>query len=146
MTERFLAASPPAPDQLALMDAFVSDQFRAAAPEFRPGANGFAAAVGGTITALAALHLGAWDPDRVHGMDLTAARISTLSSMLAALPSADIASLPGMEPKRADIITAGAGIYVCLMRAFGLARLRVSLHDIRHGVLQALLSGAWDAL
>ena len=51
-----------------------------------------------------------------------------------------------MEPKRADIITAGAGIYVCLMRAFGLARLRVSLHDIRHGVLQALLSGAWDAL
>jgi exopolyphosphatase/guanosine-5'-triphosphate,3'-diphosphate pyrophosphatase len=146
MTEQFLHNSPPAPEQTAAMEDFMRRAFEAASPEFSPGPQGTAAAVGGTIATLAALNLGTWDADRVHGLELTLDYMESVYAQLLGLAAADIAQLPGIEPKRADIITAGAGLYVCLLRAFELHSVRVSLHDIRHGICEAVLSGAWDEL
>ena len=146
MTEQFLPQSPPAAHSLEAMEEFIATRFQTPAADFSPGPGGDIAAVGGTVTTLAALPLGGWDPERIHGLDLSADIISGLYRKLASLPAARIAELPGMEPKRADIITAGAGIYVCLLRAFRAPGLRVCLHDIRHGVLQAVLSGQWQNL
>jgi exopolyphosphatase/guanosine-5'-triphosphate,3'-diphosphate pyrophosphatase len=146
MTEQFLPDSPPRSADAQAMEVFVRQAFESVAAEFSTGQGGAAAAVGGTITTIAALHIQGWDPDRVHGLDLPFDLIESIYKKLIGMSAAQIAELPGMEPKRADIITAGVGVYVCLLRAFGLAGVRVSLHDIRHGVCEAVLSGVWQGL
>ena len=146
MTERFMPHSPAHQADLQRMESFMKTAFQAVAADFAPGPGGHAAAVGGTISTLAALHLRGWDPDRVHGVDLSLERIESLYGTLRGMSSEQIADLPGMEPRRADIITAGTAVYVVLLRAFGLHGVRVSLHDIRHGVCEAVIGGSWNKL
>jgi exopolyphosphatase/guanosine-5'-triphosphate,3'-diphosphate pyrophosphatase len=146
MTEQFIHTDPPAPNELAQMEEFATEMFQSIAAQFNAEPGVVVAAVGGTAATLAALHLGGYDPDRVHGLELTREIIESIYQKLAALTTPRRAALPGIEPKRADIITAGAGNYVCLLRALGLPGFRVSLHDIRHGLLEFILSGQWDAL
>ena len=144
MTERFVTQDPPARRDLESLEAFVTSEFRKIAPDFAAAADAIMAAVGGTSSTLAALLLGVYDPERVHGMELSLDNVLELYRNLAAATTEQRAAMPGMEPKRADIITAGAGIYACMLRAFGKHGFRVSLHDIRHGLLEYVLSGRWD--
>ena len=60
LTERFLASDPPTPEELEAAAA----QVRAALPELEPQR---AIGVAGTVTTLAALELGAYDREQVHG-------------------------------------------------------------------------------
>jgi len=64
LTERHLHSDPPLPDHL---DAAARD-VRAVLPQFEPSA---AIGVDGTITTLAALELGGYDAERMHGFNLT---------------------------------------------------------------------------
>jgi exopolyphosphatase/guanosine-5'-triphosphate,3'-diphosphate pyrophosphatase len=43
--------------------------------------------------------------------------------------------IPGLQPKRADVILAGACIVASAMDALGVDRLTVSDRGLRHGVL-----------
>jgi len=68
-------------------------------------------------------------------------RIEALIERLAALPLAERARLPGMEPKRADVIVAGAVVVAEAMALTGFERLTVSDRGVRWGLVHELLSG-----
>jgi exopolyphosphatase/guanosine-5'-triphosphate,3'-diphosphate pyrophosphatase len=53
---------------------------------------------------------------------------------MAALSNSARAALPGMEPKRADVIVAGAAILLEAMDALGAAAVLVSDHGVRWGL------------
>jgi exopolyphosphatase/guanosine-5'-triphosphate,3'-diphosphate pyrophosphatase len=135
LTERHVRADPPSADEVARVRAAAREAVRPfAAMDLRGGR---LVGVAGTVTTLAAVGqaLPAYDPERVHGSALALDEVERLAGVLAALTVAERAALPGMEPKRADVILAGALIVAEAMRAAGVDRLTVSDRGVRWGLL-----------
>jgi exopolyphosphatase / guanosine-5'-triphosphate,3'-diphosphate pyrophosphatase len=126
LTERYLHGDPPTREEL---DA-AARAVREALPDLQPRE---AVGVAGTITTLAALELGGYDPERVHGHRLSCESVAAQLERLAALPLAQRRELPGLEPERAPVIVGGAVIVRELLDRYGLPGLDVSERDILHG-------------
>jgi exopolyphosphatase/guanosine-5'-triphosphate,3'-diphosphate pyrophosphatase len=96
-------------------------------------------AVAGTATSLAAIdqELDPYDPERVHGYQLSVARCEELVGRLAGLTVAQRRDLAGLHPDRAPTIVAGAVILLESMRAFELDAIEISETDILHGAALA---------
>jgi exopolyphosphatase/guanosine-5'-triphosphate,3'-diphosphate pyrophosphatase len=126
LTERHLRSDPPSPGALAAAAREVRDLL----PVLEPTA---AVGVAGTITTLAALELGGYDHDRVHGFQLSRAAAERQLERLASLPLAERRELPGLEPERAPVIVGGALIVCNVLDRYGLQGLEVSERDLLHG-------------
>lgn len=137
-TERFLRSDPPAPAEVAALGR----EARALIAEALAQIGGPAPAVGvaGTITSLAAIDLGAYDPARVHGHVLTRARIETLTAELCAMTVERRRTVPGLDPARAGVIAAGALIARAVLDAAGAERMVVSERDLLDGVALAAVA------
>ncbi len=130
LTERFLHGDPPGRDELDAAAAAVRELLPDATPRTAIG-------VAGTVTTLAALELGAYDPERVHGYRLSRARVEAELERLASLPLAERRGLPGLEPERAPVIVGGALVVRELLGRYGLDVLEVSERDILTGAALA---------
>ena len=139
MTERFLsAADPPAAEDVARARAWAESTFAETV-----AAEGVAAlaperlvVTGGTVTSLAAMdqRLVPYDPRRVHLHELTRDRVEALLSRLATITVGERAKLPGLQPKRANVILGGAVAIAALMEATGFDRLTASESDLLFGL------------
>ena len=130
LTERFLASDPPTSAELEACREAV----RSVLPELDVR---HAIGVAGTITTIAALELGGYDRDRVHGYRIGREAAERQLERLAALPLAERRQLPGLEPARAPVIVAGAAIVAEALRFFDLGELEVSENDILTGAALA---------
>jgi exopolyphosphatase/guanosine-5'-triphosphate,3'-diphosphate pyrophosphatase len=126
VTERFLHSDPPTDEEL---DA-AAQAVRELLPELRPGE---AIGVAGTITSIAALELGEYDPERIDGYRLSRAAVEAQLERLASLPLPERRELPGLDPERAPVIVAGAVIVDEVMKRYDLDELEVSERDLLHG-------------
>ena len=126
LTERFLHSDPPTREELEAAAGAV----REALPDLEPAQ---AIGVAGTITTLAALELGEYDPERVHGYRISRDAVEAQLERLASLPLAERRELPGLEPERAPVIVAGAVIVREVLDRYGLDSLEASERDILHG-------------
>jgi exopolyphosphatase/guanosine-5'-triphosphate,3'-diphosphate pyrophosphatase len=143
LTER--ARPPDPPGQAALADlrtraAETLAEARDLVVGPRPAA---LVGVAGTVTTLAAVEraLPVYDAGVVHGAEMTRAALEVLLARLSALTTAERARLPGMEPKRADVIVAGAAIVLESMRLLAFDRLTVSDRGVRWGLLHERFGG-----
>ena len=134
LTERFLASDPPTSEELTECRAAVRSllEERAAGVDVRK-----AIGVAGTITTIAALELGEYDRDRVHGYRISVEAVERQLDNLASAPLAKRRELPGLEPARAPVIVAGVAIVAEVLCFFGLEELEVSEHDILTGAALA---------
>ena len=126
LTERFLHADPPAERELEA----AANTVRRSLPDLKPAD---AIGVAGTVTSLAALELGGYDQEQVHGHRLSRAAVEAQLERLASLPVAQRRELPGLEPERAPVIVAGAVIVREILDRYGLDGLEVSERDLLHG-------------
>jgi exopolyphosphatase/guanosine-5'-triphosphate,3'-diphosphate pyrophosphatase len=126
LTERFLHSDPPTPEELESAAGAVRD----ALPDLEPVQ---VIGVAGTITTLAALELGEYDPERVHGYRISRDAVDAQLERLASLPLAERRELPGLEPERAPVIVAGVVIVREVLDRYGLDSLEASERDILHG-------------
>lgn len=138
VTERFFSALPPADGELAAAAAWAGEQFAA---YFEGLPNDFEraerlVAVGGTVTTLVALvhELEPYDSSFVHLRELSLEQVSAAVERMSALDVAGIAALPGVQPKRAGVILAGAVVIRELMRAGGYRALTVSENSLLAGM------------
>jgi len=137
LTERHVRGDPPSASEIAA----VREGARTALAPLSAWAGQVRAArlvgVAGTVTTLAAVEqaLPSYDPERVHGSTLGLGQIEALASRLAGMTVRERAALPGMEPKRADVIVAGALVVAEAMRATGFDELTVSDRGVRWGLL-----------
>ena len=92
-------------------------------------------AIGGTATTLAALSLDMreYDSSRVTGTIVTAAQMRALAERLTKMRAEDIANLPGVQPKRADVLGGGAVLLSVVMDRLGFSELIVSDSDNLEG-------------
>jgi exopolyphosphatase/guanosine-5'-triphosphate,3'-diphosphate pyrophosphatase len=133
LTERRVAHDPATPAELAAVAADVAAHL---------GAVPFPAAatvvgVAGTVTSLAAMaqDLTSYDPARVHGFALTAGALDAQIARLARSTQPEREAMAGLDPRRADVILAGAVILREIARAAAAPSLLVSDRGIRWGLL-----------
>lgn len=138
VTERFFSALPPARGELTAAAAWAGEQFAA---YFEGLPSNFEraerlVAVGGTVTTLVALvhELEPYDSSFVHLRELSLDQVSAAIERMSALDVAGIAALPGVQPKRAGVILAGAVVIRELMRAGGYDALTVSENSLLAGM------------
>jgi exopolyphosphatase/guanosine-5'-triphosphate,3'-diphosphate pyrophosphatase len=93
--------------------------------------------MGGGVTNLAAVHLGLarYDPEVVQGSELTRVELDRQIELFRSHGAEERRSIVGLQPKRAEVILAGACIVRTIMDELGVARLTVSDRGLRHGVL-----------
>ncbi|MCA9628117.1 MAG: Ppx/GppA family phosphatase [Myxococcales bacterium] len=139
LTERHLASDPPTTDELARLTSDIASELSSLEA---PAAGAWLVGVAGTLTTLCAIQqeLASYDATRVHGAELGLTEVEELCRKLSSLSVAARRQLPGLEPKRADVIAAGAHIALGVMRWAGASSLRVSDRGVRWGILEQLLA------
>jgi exopolyphosphatase/guanosine-5'-triphosphate,3'-diphosphate pyrophosphatase len=95
----------------------------------------------GTVTTLAAVHLGLrrYDRRKVDGMSLPFSAIDSVGRRLRALDNATRAAHPCIGNGRADLVVAGCAILDAVHALWPVDRLRVADRGLREGILAALL-------
>ena len=90
------------------------------------------------MTNLAAVHLGLarYDPEVVQGSELTSEELDRQIGMYRSRDADERRQVVGLQPKRAEVILAGACIVRTIMDQLGVSGLTVSDRALRHGVLR----------
>jgi exopolyphosphatase/guanosine-5'-triphosphate,3'-diphosphate pyrophosphatase len=138
LTERFFGGQRLHPAAVDSCRRFVRSVIAPFARRIR--ALGFEVAVGsaGTIAALATMaeaQAGRDLPKSVSNLRLRRAELDDVVTRLIATPVAKRRNLPGLEPKRADIVLAGALILEQVLLELDVEELVVSDYGLREGVL-----------
>ena len=133
-TERFGLGGPVEPPVLAAaLEAIAAELARL---DGRPSVDALVG-MGGAVTNITAVRHGmaTYDPDVVQGTVLTRAEIDRQIDLYRRLSAEDRRAIPGLQPKRADVILAGACIVRTVMGKLGCEALTVSDRGLRHGLL-----------
>ena len=138
LTEAFLASDPPTVDELEVLYSSLEDTWST-----QPVAIGkfhsplVLTGIGGTIVNLVSMKLGLnqFDPRLLHGEMLHITEIESQIHRLCSVPLEERKQIPGLEAKRADIITAGAAILRSILKHFGASKIRVSTYGLRYGIM-----------
>jgi exopolyphosphatase/guanosine-5'-triphosphate,3'-diphosphate pyrophosphatase len=93
--------------------------------------------MGGAVTNMAAVKHGLteYDPDVVQGTVLDTAELERQITMYRERDADGRRQIPGLQPKRAEVILAGALVVRTVMRKLDQSSLTVSDRGLRHGVL-----------
>ena len=93
--------------------------------------------MGGAVTNITAVMLGLakYDPDKVQGSVIDRTEIDRQIELYRAIPAEDRRQIVGLQPKRAEVILAGACIVRTIMDKLGKSSLSVSDRGLRHGLL-----------
>ena len=134
-TERFGLHDAVTPDVLADACAAIAGDLERV--EGRPAVDSLVG-MGGAITNLTAVNLALdpYDPDRVQGAVLERAEIDRQIEQYRSTGTEERRAIVGLQPKRAEVILAGACIVRTVMDKLGAASLVVSDRGLRHGVLE----------
>ena len=93
--------------------------------------------MGGAVTNLTAVSYAMvqYDPDKIHGTVLRGDELDRQIELYRTTPAAKRGEIVGLQPKRADVILAGACIVRTVMELLGTNQLTVSDRGLRHGLL-----------
>jgi exopolyphosphatase/guanosine-5'-triphosphate,3'-diphosphate pyrophosphatase len=139
-TERFGLSGVVTPEVLAeARAAMTADLSRIAG---RPAPDALVA-MGGAVTNITAVKhgLATYDPDVVQGTVLDRAEIDRQIELYRSRDLESRRSIVGLQPKRADVILAGACIVRTVMELLGQETLTVSDRGLRHGLLVERFGG-----
>ena len=139
LTERHVHGDPPSDAERAEVSRDAHDAF-ASVPDSARGVP--VVGIAGTITTLAAVSLGLKDYDaaRVHGFTFDVRELERVVERLASVPLAERTKIPGLEPKRADVIVAGGMVALAFLARVGASALTVSDRGVRWGLAEELAS------
>jgi exopolyphosphatase/guanosine-5'-triphosphate,3'-diphosphate pyrophosphatase len=140
LTESYIRHDPPRLDEIAALTAAI-DAGLAGVPFPVPVSTPITlVGVAGTVTSLAAMAeaLVSYDPARVHGYRLSQAALGEQVARLRVGTQAARERIVGLDPRRADVILAGALILQRISAAAAVAEVRVSDRGIRWGLMHEL--------
>jgi exopolyphosphatase/guanosine-5'-triphosphate,3'-diphosphate pyrophosphatase len=93
--------------------------------------------MGGAVTNMTAVskQMTKYDPDAIQGSVLSAAEIDRQIEMYRSMSADERREIAGLQPKRAEVILAGACIVRTILDELGASSFTVSDRGLRHGVL-----------
>ena len=136
-TEQYLSQMPVAAEKLAEAQAQIKKELS------EGGVSGpvkFLVGMGGTVTSMASVKhkMAKYDPDVIQGSTLTLDDINAQIADYAAKTLDQRREIVGLQPKRADVILAGACIVKAVLELTGASELTVSDRSLRHGLMYEL--------
>jgi exopolyphosphatase / guanosine-5'-triphosphate,3'-diphosphate pyrophosphatase len=143
LTEEFLQTDPPLPEHLARMRQFIARELRRAHRRLDLKS----VPVIATSGTAAALSEALGDSGKKSGQNagsavpLVAARdVRKLAKKIARMTLPEREAVPGIGPRRAEIIVAGAHVFAEVLESFALPGFRYSPLGLRDGVLAQMLA------
>ena len=133
ITENYLKSDPVTAEEVGAAIAQIDREFAEAGVEGRPTK---LVGMGGTVTSMGAVKhkMVKYDPAVIQGSSLTKADIEEQIAEYSARTIEQRRELPGLQPKRADVILAGACILKVLTGRLGCEELTISDRGVRHGL------------
>ncbi len=140
--ERFIRSDPPTEAEKAAVLATIDAELAKL-----PQPEGELVALAGTATTVAALYLGMehYDGSKVDGLRIPTAQVKARIEELGRLTVAQRSQLAGLDPRRADVIYAGALILLRMAERAGVSEVVVSDRGVRFGVLEELAAEALES-
>jgi exopolyphosphatase/guanosine-5'-triphosphate,3'-diphosphate pyrophosphatase len=140
LRERFLHEYPVAPDTAGLLVETVRGQIAHPLAHYTLDPRRLIG-TGGTITCLVAIHkkLAHFDPHKVDHTSLSIGEVEELLHSFTGKKLEKLREMPGLPPKRADLILPGTAVVLATMQLLGAKRLHVSVRGLRYGVLTAAI-------
>jgi exopolyphosphatase / guanosine-5'-triphosphate,3'-diphosphate pyrophosphatase len=145
LTERFLHSDPVSAQECAQMLAGMDRELLALRDRWlRESSEVTMVGIAGTFTTLAAVEkkLARYSHSEVHGSILTLNEVQRQAQLFQEKPLAERKIIPGLEPKRADVILAGARLIERIMILFDTDRVIVSDQGVRYGLLYERLASS----
>jgi exopolyphosphatase/guanosine-5'-triphosphate,3'-diphosphate pyrophosphatase len=141
LTEEFLHHDPPTAAEIHRLLVDIGDEIDRAKSRIVAGKVKYAVATSGTAAALAGAARVVDAASRgLKGKPVSRQAIARLAEHLTALDLKARRKLPGIGPRRAEIIVAGACVYAELMERCKLRSLRYSPLGLRDGLLAQMLA------
>jgi len=136
LTERFLRADPVSTAELDALLQHGRELLRPEIAQFSLEGR-VMIGTGGTVTTAVAIDqsLAKFSIEKINRHSLARQRLAAMLERLRRQPLAERRNVPGLPPKRADIIVAGLAIYVTAMELAGIEQLTVSTRGLRFGLL-----------
>jgi exopolyphosphatase/guanosine-5'-triphosphate,3'-diphosphate pyrophosphatase len=140
LTERFISSHPVPPEEQRAVENFLQEAFSSLPPPKEPFTF---VGVAGTVTSIYSVRHRVWpyDSEKVHGGALSYEDVCETARLLCGLSLPERQKLPGLQPKRADVICAGALILAHAMAAVSSPRCVVSDRGLRWGFLYSRFGG-----
>jgi exopolyphosphatase/guanosine-5'-triphosphate,3'-diphosphate pyrophosphatase len=140
LTQDFLQHDPPTAEEVARMRQFIHRELRKAQRRLQGINVRTVIATSGTAAALVEAS-GPFDKTKTATKDFAAARaVRKLTDKLTKLDNDKRAAVPGIGPKRSEIVIAGAHVYSDIVEKLGLPGFRYSPMGLRDGILAELLA------
>ncbi len=141
LTEQFLAHDPPRPIEVQRLCKDIGEEVDTARRRVLAVPVKLMVATSGTAAALAGAAR-AIDPRSrgLKGGPISRSVVARLADRLAQLDVKARMKLPGIGPRRAEIIVAGAYVFAELMERYALAKFRYSPLGLRDGILAQMLA------
>jgi exopolyphosphatase/guanosine-5'-triphosphate,3'-diphosphate pyrophosphatase len=125
------------------LNLYIRDALAPLMARIRPFRLDLCIGTSGTIMGLAAIDAAerGLPLRRVHGYTLERARLEALQRRMLALNEVERRKLPGMNPRRADIIVAGNAVLIGALALLNLDELVVCERALRDGIIVDLIAG-----
>jgi len=139
LTEEFLKSDPPIKEEISRMKQFIARELRKATRRVTPIDVQAVVATSGTAAALS-------EATRIvrkaRPKDYVASTrdVRRLADKLTKLKNEDRSAIPGIGPRRSEIVVAGAQVYAELLEHFALHGFRYSDMGLRDGILAQMLA------
>lgn len=133
ITENYLTSDPVTKEQVDAAIAQINKEFEEAGVNGKPMQ---LVGMGGTVTSMGAVKhkMVKYDPAVIQGSDLTVKDIDEQIAEYSKRTIEQRKELPGLQPKRADVILAGACILKVITTRLGVDKLTISDRGLRHGL------------
>ncbi|HSQ88625.1 Ppx/GppA phosphatase family protein [Romboutsia sp.] len=137
MTEKFLKSDPINEDEFKETSVFIENEINDTLNYIKEKRIKKLVGIGGTITSLSAMNqeLEIYSMEKIHNSKIYKKDIETILQSLKNMTLSDKKRLKGLQPKRADIITAGVKILDIIMEKLEIEDIVVSEYDNLEGLM-----------
>jgi len=153
LQQEFLQVDPPAKADVARLKQYIDRELKRGEKKLGIPRVGLVIATSGTASALAEASMAIVDAEKKAAPKKRATRkavgapvlmasteeVRLLADQLAKMTNAQREAMPGIGPKRSEIIIGGAFVYATLLERFGLKGFRYSPLGLRDGMLAQML-------
>jgi exopolyphosphatase/guanosine-5'-triphosphate,3'-diphosphate pyrophosphatase len=137
MTEKFLKSDPINEDEFEKMSIFIENEISETLNYIKEKGIKNLVGIGGTITSLCAMNqeLEVYSMEKIHNSKVCKKDVELILQSLKNMTLSDKKYLKGLQPKRADIITAGVKILDIIMEKLEIENIIVSEYDNLEGLM-----------
>ena len=137
MTEKFITTDPISDEEFNNMSMFIEDTISSTIDKIKDINISKLVGIGGAITSLSAMNqqLEVYTREKVHNSVVSKKDLEKILQNLKKMTLSDKKTIKGLQPKRADIITAGVKILHIIMEKLEIEEIMISEYDNLEGLI-----------